>query len=39
MHGFVEFIVNGVSQKEPSSQKNFLDHQPEEIYPDSDLRN
>ena len=36
MNGFVEFIVNGVSQKEPSSQKNFLDHQPEEIYPDSD---
>ena len=36
MHGFVEFIVNGVSQKGPSSQKNFLDHQPEEIYPDSD---
>ena len=36
MNGFFEFIVNGVSQKEPSSQKNFLDHQPEEIYPDSD---
>jgi DegV family protein with EDD domain len=36
MNGFVEFIVNGVSQKEPSSQKIFLDHQPEEIYPDSD---
>lgn len=36
MNGFVEFIVNGASQKEPSSQKNFLDHQPDEIYPDSD---
>ena len=36
MNGLVEFIVNGISQKEPSSQKKFLDHQPEEIYPDND---
>ena len=36
MNGLVEFIVNGISQKEPSSQNKFLDHQPEEIYPDND---